>query len=309
MKQNEKLLVYAVTGFLVVILMLAVVLGGGGRDGARQPESAREMVIVAAPSLEEVLNSAKIGLGKVPDQPVALSLPIEQPLPAPVVIQPPTSASLVTERLGLSRRENGFRIVRVQTKDTFGGLLQKWCGKPDAFMESAQCLNEELDVTRLRAGSEITLPLVEDDVLLAAYEARMPRPLSPVGGIAVTPAATPAGTPAVTPAVNAALGGVPPVKVVPSKQPMQPSAIAANANNRAGVPMDASIVRSGDQRKYTIKSGDSYWKIAEREVGKKGAAKFIEQIHKLNPDLDSDNLHEGVQIQLPPATAKTAAQN
>jgi len=305
MKQNEKLLVYAVTGFLVVILMLAVVLGGGGRDGARQPESAREMVIVAAPSLEEVLNSAKIGLGKVPDQPVALSLPIEQPLPAPVVIQPPTSASLVTERLGLSRRENGFRIVRVQTKDTFGGLLQKWCGKPDAFMESAQCLNEELDVTRLRAGSEITLPLVEDDVLLAAYEARMPRPLSPVGGIAVTPAATPAGTPA----VNAALGGVPPVKVVPSKQPMQPSAIAANANNRAGVPMDASIVRSGDQRKYTIKSGDSYWKIAEREVGKKGAAKFIEQIHKLNPDLDSDNLHEGVQIQLPPATAKTAAQN
>ncbi|MEI6128640.1 MAG: hypothetical protein WCR59_01085, partial [Planctomycetota bacterium] len=261
MKQNEKLLVYAVTGFLVVILMLAVVLGGGGRDGARQPESAREMVIVAAPSLEEVLNSAKIGLGKVPDQPVALSLPIEQPLPAPVVIQPPTSASLVTERLGLSRRENGFRIVRVQTKDTFGGLLQKWCGKPDAFMESAQCLNEELDVTRLRAGSEITLPLVEDDVLLAAYEARMPRPLSPVGGIAVTPAATPAGTPA----VNAALGGVPPVKVVPSKQPMQPSAIAANANNRAGVPMDASIVRSGDQRKYTIKSGDSYWKIAERE--------------------------------------------
>ena len=305
MKQNEKLLVYAVTGFLVVILMLAVVLGGGGRDGARQPESAREMVIVAAPSLEEVLNSAKIGLGKVPDQPVALLLPIEKPLAAPVVIQPPTSASLVTERLGLSRRENGFRIVRVQTKDTFGGLLQKWCGKPDAFMESAQCLNEELDVTRLRAGSEIPLPLVEDAVLLAAYEARMPRPLSPVGGIAVTPAGSPAGAPA----GNAALGGVPPVKVVPSKQPMQPSAIAANANNRAGVPMDASIVRSGDQRKYTIKSGASYWKIAEREVGKKGAAKFIEQIHKLNPDLDSDNLHEGVQIQLPPATAKTAAQH
>ncbi|MCY2957122.1 MAG: hypothetical protein NT107_08815 [Planctomycetota bacterium] len=224
MKQNEKLLVYAVTGFLVVILMLAVVLGGGGRDGARQPESAREMVIVAAPSLEEVLNSAKIGLGKVPDQPVALLLPIEKPLAAPVVIQPPTSASLVTERLGLSRRENGFRIVRVQTKDTFGGLLQKWCGKPDAFMESAQCLNEELDVTRLRAGSEITLPLVEDDVLLAAYEARMPRPLSPVGGIAVTPAGSPAGSPAVSPAGapagapagNAALGGVPPVKVVPS---------------------------------------------------------------------------------------------
>lgn len=316
MKQNEKLLVYAVTGFLVVILMLAVVLGSG-RDGIRQGDSKGETA--KALSIDELLdrklvtpvasNEPAKPAGEVAPVPVATDAPLSA---GPVVLQPPTTASLVTEKLGLNRKENGFRVVRVQAKDTFGTIVQKWCGKTDGYMEMAQGLNEDLDTTRMRVGTEVTLPWVEDEVILAAYEARNPKPVMPA---AVVPSAVPGAS------GDAAMAAT---KLAPTNPSVLPSSGAtaglptlpkpvltppAPATTGAVVPVAVPVAQAGGARKYTIKAGDSYWKIAEREVGKKNAKQFVDQLEALNPDVESDRLREGMKITLPPAAEKTAATN
>lgn len=324
MKQNEKLLVYAVTGFLVVILMLAVVLGSG-RDGIRQSDSKGDTA--KALSIDELLDRKLVNpvsanepakpAGEVAPAPVATDAPLSA---GPVVLQPPTTASLVTEKLGLNRKENGFRVVRIQAKDTFGTIVQKWCGKTDGYLEMAQGLNEDLDTTRMRVGTEVTLPWVEDEVILAAYEARNPKP--------VMPAAVPSGVPSAGPAAvsNAGMGASGDAAIAATKLAPIPSVLPtsgattglptlpkpvvtppAPSATGAVVPVAVPTAQAGGERKYTIKAGDSYWKIAEREVGKKNAKQFVDQIEALNPQVESDRLREGMKITLPPAAEKTAA--
>lgn len=318
MKQNEKLLVYAVTGFLVVILMLAVVLGSG-RDGIRHSDSKGDTA--KALSIDELLDRklvnpvANTEAAKPAGETAPAPAPTDAPLSAgPVVLQPPTTASLVTEKLGLNRKENGFRVVRVQAKDTFGTIVQKWCGKTDGYLEMAQGLNEDLDTTRMRVGTEVTLPWVEDEVILAAYEARNPKPVMPAG----VPASVPAGVGAsgdaaiaatklapTTPSVLPSSGATTGLPTLPRPVVTPPAPVATGAV----VPVAVPTAQAGGARKYTIKPGDSYWKIAEREVGKKNAKQFVDQIEALNPDVESDRLREGMKITLPAAAEKPATTN
>lgn len=52
-------------------------------------------------------------------------------------------------------------------------------------------------------------------------------------------------------------------------------------------------------RKYTVRSGESAWSIAERHYGKKNAYKYSKLILKLNRISRPADLREGVVIQLP----------
>jgi len=274
MKQNEKFLVYAVTGFLVVILMVAVVFGSENRrPPPGEPTVAPQAV---APSLEELLNQhvAKDPDGQPADRQVGLdakpgavegngdAVVGDKPLVANVQLLPPTAASMVTEKLGLSRAERGYRVVKAQKGDTLSSLALRWCGGGD-HLEQVHGLNEEL--TTLRIGQDVVLPWVDDEVLLAAIEERGAK--------------------------------APPALELDTKTA---AVDAATAPRRAA----AAVPATSSGRKYVIKAGDSFWRIAEREVGRKGAPKFIEQLRALNPGLDADRLRQGAEIVLPPAPAK-----
>jgi hypothetical protein len=269
MKQNEKILVYAVTGFLVVILMVAVVFGkeGDARSDLKPTE------IGAAPSLEDLLDEkadgkrtegADAGPAKPQDQTDPVG---NRPLAANVQLLPPTPAALVTEKLGVSRQENGFRLVRARSGDTLGGLVQKWCGPIDDYLEVARAYNEEL--TTLRVGQEVVLPLVADEVILAAFEQR---------------AGAPAGeTTTAAPSTTApALQGV----------------VPAVAGGERTAPAAASA--AGTTRRHTVQAGESLWKIAEREVGRRGATEYLRKLRELNPGIEAERLRIGQQILLPP---------
>ncbi|GAB4141800.1 MAG: hypothetical protein Fur0037_08760 [Planctomycetota bacterium] len=263
MKQNEKVLVYAVTGFLLVILGIAILFG---KDGPRTVKSAEGSVpearsgakesgrglgdLFAKISRKQAQEAAARPQDAAPrDAVTGLPAPEEKPLMAP---PPPTPAEQVRAELGESRRERDFRIVKVAPGDTMPGLVRKWCGSADRLAE-AESLNEGLSM--LRAGQEIVLPWVDDQEILAAWRERDVEP---------APAARP------QPAPSSRSGGV------------------------------AAAAPSAAAKTYRIRSGDALWKIAVREVGPKGAPSFLQQVKALNPEiLDLDHLRVGQEIRLP----------
>lgn len=269
MKQNEKILVFAVTGFLVVILLVAIVFG---KDGSRQPlpDEGAFASGSGAPGLEELLNriSGKpqpVGGAEPLDPGAGVDPAVVQDRPLVVnVLPPPTPASLVTERLGLNQIRDGYRYVRVRSNDTLSGLVQRWCGSIDGYLALARALNEELTV--LKVGEEICLPLVDDEVLLAAHEARR-------------------GS---TGPVDATLDRASSAAPAPGN--------AALASGTPSVPVEATASGS---RSYQLKAGESLWKIGEREVGLRNVPRFLQQVRELNPGLDVDRLREGQTILLP----------
>lgn len=274
MKQNEKILVYAVTGFLAVILGVAILFS---KDSTRSLPDVRTDV-GEAPSLEALLDRKAAEQPKaepVVEQPKAEAA--SQPLVANVQLAPPTAAAIVTEKLGLSRMENGYRIVRANRGDTLGDLVRKWCGSLDQLPD-AQGLNETLQT--LRVGQDVVLPWVDDEVILAAYEKRTAAS-APTPELAIVPATTPSAS------------GV---------------AAEASASKGAaatdGVPAPAPVTNGGTPaatgaRTYKIVAKDSLWKIAEREVGKGKAYAYVEKILDANPNLDAERLREGQTITLP----------
>lgn len=274
MKQNEKILVYAVTGFLAVILGVAILFG---KDSTRRLPDVRTDVGEAT-SLEALLD--RRAADTKTETPVATDAtkpavdPMTQPLVANVQIAPPTPAALVTEKLGLSRQENGYRIVRAARGDTLGDLVRKWCGSLD-MLEDAQGLNETMQT--LRVGQDVVLPWVEDDVILAAYDKRT---AASAPQVAMTPVQTPtAGVAEASASRDATANNV--GAVIPAAAPG-----AGQANTAAA-------------RTYKIVAKDSLWKIAEREVGKGKAYAYVEKILDANPNLDAERLREGQAITLP----------
>jgi len=301
MKQNEKILVYAVTGFLVVILMLAVLLGtGDGKRGAGgsvaggNSSASTSGKDVAALSLEDLLGSPAgdralpkgTGVHGDTDRPAADGDPVgdagqaaaDKPLLTNVQLLPPTAEAMVTEKLGLRRKVNGFCVVTAQPKDTLGTLVQKWCGKTDDYLEQAHGLNEEL--TTLHVGQEVTLPWVDAEVLLAAINARVDK---------TGPAAVPA-----------TVGGAGDAHVAVDADATKDAAKDAGKTEKKapGAKAPESKAAAGT-RKITLKAGDTLWKIAEREVGRKAAGRFLSQVRELNPGIDPDHLREGVEIRIP----------
>lgn len=301
MKQNERILVYAVTGFLAIILAVAVLFGrdASGKQAAGDAKSGSNGIL----GLEEVINpemrrereaAAKNGSDatgadkKGADAPISGLLSPDQVGEQPLVAtsKPAVIADTVALKVGPSRRDRTVRFVRAQSGDSLESLVRRWCGKRDPYLEEAKCLNEELTVVRV--GQEIAVPWVEDEEVLAAYELRQPKML-----MAENAGAAPSNagvTPATMPANGGAGNGAP---NAPSATPSfaTPGAGTGTANPAGATPVAGS-------RTYVVKSGDSLWKIAESLYGKKNADRMVGEIRKLNPG-KTDRLQPDQKLTVP----------
>lgn len=287
MKRNETILVYSVTGLLVVILGVAIAFGDGGVQASTSgdlktlaelqdaaPADGGGARVGAMPTDGTAPASAAnegVGGGTVP--PV---LPVVDPgaeAALNVGASPPPVTDAATRALvllGESSRDRAYRVVSVRHGDTFSQIVQRWCGSLDQ-MDVAASLNEEFDLGRLEPGTRLYLPWVDDEVLLTALERRKT-------------GAVPAGT--ATP--GRALTG----------QGSTGQASTAPPSTGQGSTRTASL---GGGEEYKVKSGDMLWNIAVARVGASKANKFIEAVRDLNPDLraDPNRLVAGKTILLP----------
>lgn len=292
MKQNEKFLVYAVTGFLMVVIVVAVVFG---RERPAQAGTQSRTDGSAAAGDAKLMSLADLVPPRTPaggDAPGAAGEPaatgaagVGLPAPGPIGLQPlatppappTTPAALLVEKLGPSRREGDFRLVQARPRDTLSGLVQQWCGKVEGYLDEARSLNEGL--ATLQPGQTVLLPWVDDEAVLAAYEARQPR----------APRLESTETPRV---------GAPGAVTAPEFAMPKPSGAAGR--NTGGTSSEAPApTATGASRLYTVKSGDKLWTLAEQEVGRREAPGFIAAVRALNPDVDVDRLKVGQQIRLP----------
>lgn len=301
MKQNERILVYLVTGFLAVILIAAVFFGQDGKasdkkSGEPAPKSFAELMGAKTDP------AAAPGAGDTHKQPAdaganaGQGAPVEAVAPrSPLVAQ---QVPLVTERvaqyLGASSRERDWRRVTALQGDSLEALVRRWCGSRDPFLEDAISVNED-KLKVLRPGDAVLVPWVDDEKVWAAYEARQPKLLtgSSDGVVPTSPSAAkvdnllaPVGVPQnadKTPGFRVPTPGV-------SGAGVSGEAIHATKET-AAVPAAGTVV-------YIVKDKDSLWKIAAGIRGKGQADKVLGEIRQLNPGL-SDRLQVNQKLVVP----------
>lgn len=297
MKQNERLLVYAVTGFLALILVIAVVFGNDPKqDTPANGGDVHDIQKLLGGEQSKVdgvtgANGAHInGSGEQAPAGNATGLrtPSEVTPERPLVAKVQVAREIVAKELGESRRDRTVRFVRARPNDSLESLVIRWCGSR-SYVDEAKSLNEEL--TTLRIGQEVAVPWVDDEELVAVIEARQPRVLAnaPVGGDAVVGDAagnrtTLLGTP--MPAASRT-PGTPDFRL--------PGAGGGNApatDGSGAAPSAASV-------EYTIKQGDALWTIAAKRYGKGRADAMVRKILELNPGLSPQKLNVGKKILLP----------
>lgn len=83
-------------------------------------------------------------------------------------------------------------------------------------------------------------------------------------------------------------------KPAPARVEAKPKAAVATKAPVAAQPASAPRTKAG--RVYTVKSGDTLARIAERECG---SAKMVSQIKALNPGLDPNKIKVGAKLNLP----------
>ncbi|MBM3961163.1 MAG: LysM peptidoglycan-binding domain-containing protein [Planctomycetes bacterium] len=303
MKQNERLLVYAVSGFLGLILVVAVLFrpSGDNKRAAQTPglaqilnqevaaKDADASKSAAAPAADGAAKAADAAFPGVPSPTEVAPQPLAAPAPKPMV-----AADLVAQQLGLSRRERNVRFVRAKPNDSLDSLVCRWCGARDPYLAETKSLNEDLVV--LRVGQEVAVPWVDDEVLLLAIEASKPKALTAEAPSASAPAAAPAAAPVtnVPMPTFAPAGTVAPGTLAPGNG----SANSSGALGATGALASGSATPAVGGTSYTVKPGDSLWRIAERTYGRKNADKMVAAIKQANPGL-GDNVRDGQKIVLP----------
>ncbi|MFN9443628.1 MAG: LysM peptidoglycan-binding domain-containing protein [Planctomycetota bacterium] len=302
MKQNERLLVYAVSGFLGLILVVAVLFRPKGDDqrAAQTPGLAQilnqEVAAKDADAGKPAAGAAAVADAAFPGVPVPTEVapqPLAVPAPKPMV-----AADLVAQQLGLSRRERNVRWVRAKPNDSLDSLVRRWCGARDPYLAETKSLNEDLVV--LGVGHEVAVPWVDDEVLLLAIEASKPKVLTaeaPSAAAPVTnvpmPTIAPAGT--VAPVSSNGTGGAMGAPLTGSATPIPGSATPIPGS---ATPIPGSATPTAGGTSYTVKPGDSLWRIAERTYGRKNADKMVAAIKQANPGL-GDSVRDGQKIVLP----------
>lgn len=298
MKQNERLLVYAVTGFLALILVIAVLFGNDSVDAnaaKKQENMSKGLSEILQPKDDPATEAEKA-------KAAAAKADLENKSNEQPLIARPVLASATVERtLGSSRRDRFVRFVPVKRGDAFETLVRRWCGSSGPYLKEALCLNEE--VTMLREGTEVAVPWVDDEVLAAIIEAQAPRTMinrgsgvpttGPVTGPATRPVTIPAGVPTASNGGNSN-GGNSNIGTPTFRMPGSASASLAGSTAPAASPA-AAVVH------YTVKPGDSLWKIAAKKYGKRHADRMIRAIKQINPGL-SDSLQIDQKLKLPAAS-------
>ncbi|MFK7742908.1 MAG: LysM peptidoglycan-binding domain-containing protein [Planctomycetota bacterium] len=322
MKQNERLLVYAVTGFLALILIIAVVFGsepanaggsgaaGAGGTGAVGTGAGGNAANAGGGNqprgLDELLGRYGVDSdgGNSPASSKTTRLPspnaldprsedrsvTEQPLRAKL---PVADAVLVERTLGQSRRERMVRWVPVRRGDSWTSLVLRWCGKSAGFIDEARQLNEE--TSQLREGSEVMVPWVDDEKLAgrirAERERTQPRTLMPNAGAPNAGVSVAGPTPT---NLSAGPAGASAGSSLSSPGFEMPGRSAAGpAQPAAGQP--AAVVGGSE---YTVAGGDSLWRIAARKYGAGQADRMVRAMKQLNPGL-TEKIKVGQKIQLP----------
>lgn len=329
MKQNERLLVYAVTCFLAVILVFAVVFGNDSKAATTGETggTVRDLGAILDEGRTPDANPAGPGAAQDASNPAGGSLaggslaggavPGANPADAPLAIKSPAmvAAELVAQQLGPSRRDYSVRYVMPRAGDTLETLVQRWCGSRE-FLEKARRLNEDLRVVQL--GKEVGLPWVDDAALLEIHAARQGERLAPRTPTGVGEAG--AGTPGVAQAdptsgarsrFDELLRQTPPSPVV-NPTPVGPR--TSDGNPVIGSPVigspadrgansDPSATRAKAEvaaaTRYEVKAGDSWWRIADRTYGRKNADKMVKEMQRANPG-SGDVLKVGQVLLLPP---------
>lgn len=277
MKQNERWLVYAVTGFLALILVVAVLFHDENAAGAKVPKPQ---------DLNDVFGDGKplgaLGAGGDAKSSTGLPSPAEVKTEQPLVAtpKPMLAADLVAQQVGPSRRDRTVRFVRAKDGDSLDSLVRRWCAGRDGALAETKSLNEELVV--LRVGQEVAVPWVEDDEVLAAVEAKKPKTLlaqdASLGGER--------GTDRVGGASDA------PSFVLPG------GSAAKTGGDEAGSSVASKPKAVAGGTTYTVKDGDALWRIADRTYGRKNADRMVRAIKDANPGL-GDSLRPGQRITLP----------
>jgi LysM repeat protein len=302
MKQNERLLVYAVSGFLGLILVIAVVLRPGTSDPSKRTTPGLSQILnqeVAArdatASLPPVAGAAAVSAaGAKAADAVFPGVPAPDAIaPQPLAAnapKPAVAADLVAQQLGVSRRERNVRFVRAKPNDSLDSLVRRWCGARDPYLAETRSLNEDLVV--LRVGQEVAVPWVDDEVLLLAIEASKPKALAAAAPDAGAPAAAIVADP---------VANVPLPTLAPAGTVAAATATGSSTGSSTGGPTGgAANAAVGAGASYTVKAGDSLWRIAERTYGRKNADKMVAAIKQANPGL-GDNVRDGQKIVLPAA--------
>ncbi len=296
MKQNERLLVYAVTGFLALILVIAVLFGNDPVAVAKtQENTSNGLSDILQPNKSDAdLAKAKADADADADAKAkALSLAgqlnagdsHEQPLNA----KPYSASDVVVRVLGKSRRERMVRWVPVKRGDAFEKLVRRWCGDTQDNLEEALQLNE--DTTTLNVGSEVMVPWVADEVLAAIIEAQ--------GASSRTLVSSPVGSnrTLMSSSNEAVAAGMPGPSVTRPGFKMPGFKVPGASNSKPATP-SASSAGSAGLVTYTVKKGDSIWRIATKRYGKAKAYKMVKAIQSLNPNL-GEVLDIGQEFKIP----------
>ena len=305
MKQNERLLVYAVTGFLALILVIAVLFGGEQTNPAKQQENSAKGLSdlleqkepEPAPALPALALIEETEADALVKQLEASKQLVQQPL----IAKPQLDCEIVERAIGLSVKDRTVRWVTVKPGDGYERLVRRWCGD-ESYVEEARSLNE--DKVSLVAGTKVMVPLVSDAELVRLIEARAPRTSSVASsgrtlgndqGImsSGTGPESDAGWPtpsASTPSASVDMPG----RSRPSSRASRVVADEGGRNPSVGRGRTASTLG----QIYKVKPDENLWTIAAEIYGKGSAGQKVREMKELNPGL-TDTIQIGQEIKLP----------